>query len=235
VRLLGPGPLARDNTVIWSRLDAANADRAIEDEIAFFCADGRGFEWKLYGHDRPADLAARLEAHGFAEDEEGTLLAFDLAASPWPGDAPAGVEFRAVVGPEGARDILPVLNEVWGEDHAWKADELAEALRRGAAAGERAVALTIAYADGRPVAASWINFYGSLPFATLWGGSTLQAYRGRGIYRHLVQVRAAQARERGVKFLTVDAGAESRPILERLGFEPLSDIRPYLWMQCSNS
>jgi GNAT superfamily N-acetyltransferase len=141
------------------------------------------------------------------------------------GDAPAGVEFRAATTPARVQDILPVLDQVWGGDHRWKADELSAMLGDN----ERALDIVIAYADGRPVASSWIEYYDARPFATLWGGSTLPDYRGRGIYRHLVRLRAALASKRGVRFLTVDAGDESRPILERLGFKILGMTTPYIW------
>ena len=59
-------------------------------------------------------------------------------------------------------------------------------------------------------------------FASLWGGGTLPAYRGRGLYRGLVAHRAAEALRGGYRFLTIDArDATSRPILERLGAVPL--------------
>ena len=46
----------------------------------------------------------------------------------------------------------------------------------------------------------------------LWGGGTLPAWRGRGIYRALVAYRAGLAASRGYRYLTVDASADSEPI-----------------------
>ena len=66
-------------------------------------------------------------------------------------------------------------------------------------------------------------------FASLWGGSTLEAYRGRGIYRALVARRAALARDAGSAYLQVDASDMSRPILERLGFVALTTTTPYVF------
>jgi GNAT superfamily N-acetyltransferase len=42
-------------------------------------------------------------------------------------------------------------------------------------------------------------------FARLLGGSTLPQWRGRGIYRALVAVRAQRGAARGVKYLQVEA------------------------------
>jgi GNAT superfamily N-acetyltransferase len=63
----------------------------------------------------------------------------------------------------------------------------------------------------------------------LWGGATLREWRGRGIYRALVFRRAQLAAERRRRYLEVDASTGSRPILERLGFLPITQTRPYVW------
>ncbi|HEX6921630.1 MAG TPA: GNAT family N-acetyltransferase, partial [Actinomycetes bacterium] len=66
-------------------------------------------------------------------------------------------------------------------------------------------------------------------FASLWGGSTLAEWRGRGIYKALVSRRADEAAERGFRYLQVDASDDSRPILERLGLRKLTTTTPYVW------
>jgi GNAT superfamily N-acetyltransferase len=87
----------------------------------------------------------------------------------------------------------------------------------------------VAEADGQQVSAAWIRFVPGTDFAGLWGGATLKEYRGRGIYKALVAVRAADAIERGYTYLQVDASDDSRPILERLGFVAVTSTTPYIW------
>ena len=65
-------------------------------------------------------------------------------------------------------------------------------------------------------------------FAGLYGGGTDPVWRGRGVYRAVVAARAAEARARSVRYLTVDALETSRPILQRLGFEPLAQVTGWL-------
>ena len=65
-------------------------------------------------------------------------------------------------------------------------------------------------------------------FAGLFGGVTLPEFRGRGLYKATVARRAELARERGYRWLYVDALPTSRPILERLGFVKLTTTRPYV-------
>jgi hypothetical protein len=63
----------------------------------------------------------------------------------------------------------------------------------------------------------------------LAGGSTLKAWRNRGLYRALVAVRAQWAVTRGARYVSVDAGESSAPILRRLGFHAITTTTPYVW------
>ena len=83
--------------------------------------------------------------------------------------------------------------------------------------------------DGRTVSAAWVYYHPPSQFASLWGGSTLEAYRGRGYYTALLVARARETRQRGYRFLTVDASPMSRPILEKFGFQFLGFSTPCRW------
>ena len=221
-------------------LRGADLDALIARTLAYFAGRGETFEWKTYAHDEPADLVQRLAAAGFvAEDTETVLVgeaaamadhpallsgsgivAADLADSPAAGFAIEPVTDRA-----GLDRIAAMESEVWGEDWTWLADDLAQ---RSAGAPDDLVVLE-ATAEGRTVSAAWLVFLPGTDFAGLYGGSTLPAWRGRGIYRALVACRARLAVERGVKYLQVDASPDSTPILRRLGFEVITRTTPYVW------
>ena len=80
----------------------------------------------------------------------------------------------------------------------------------------------LAFVDERPAAAGYASY---TPLGLLlFGGATLPSLRGRGAYRALVAARAREAAQRGTPVLVTHAGQMSRPILERLGFEPLARI-----------
>ncbi len=89
--------------------------------------------------------------------------------------------------------------------------------------------IVIAMAGDEPVSAARTEFLPGTQFAGLWGGGTLPQWRKRGIYRALVRTRADLAAERGYSYLEVDASEDSRPILERIGFERLAITTPYNW------
>ena len=75
---------------------------------------------------------------------------------------------------------------------------------------------------GHAVASDPLNYRWSYQWPTL------AQWRGRGIYRALVSYRARLAVARGFTHLQVDASDDSRPILERNGFIPVTTTTPYV-------
>lgn len=200
-------------------------DELIARQVAVYAARGERFEWKLHGHDLPADLPQRLRAAGFVpEDEETVVIArvAEIAGDPSP---PTGVSLREVTERREFERIAELEHAVWGEKHSWLADRLEEEV----ALAPDAITVVVAEGDGEVVCAGWIRFEHGTEFATLWGGATLPAWRARGIYRATVRYRANLAAERGFHFVSVDASVNSGPILERLGFTPVTTTTPYVW------
>jgi GNAT superfamily N-acetyltransferase len=200
-------------------------DQLIARQRDYFAGRGEGVEWKTYGYDQPADLPARLRAAGFAAEPEETVLiglSGEMAAEPV---LPSGVVLRQVSGEADMRRIAAMESAVWGEDLSWRAAELAGSV--AAAPGQ--VLVWAVEAGDQVVSAARIEFQPGTGFAGLWGGSTLPAWRGRGIYRALVARRAQVAQARGVRYLQVDASSDSAPILRRLGFRAVTTTTPYVW------
>ena len=211
--------------VVWSDLDEANADRVIAEQVAFFRDRDERFEWKLYDYDQPPDLARRLLAAGFtAEDEEAFMVA-DVAAVAAPVELPAGVRLLPVTDEAGVGLLVDVHERVFGIDHSRLRESLLAQLRDSA----EVTGMVVAMAGDEPVCSARIEFLPGTEFAGMWGGGTLPAWRGRGIYRALVAYRAGLAAARGYRYLQVDASPDSRPILERLGFVRLARTTPYIW------
>jgi hypothetical protein len=175
-------------------------------------------EWKLHGHDEPADLADRLRAAGFVPQERETVVVGPVA--PLAGALP--------VVPDGVRihevSSRADLDRVAGE-RTWLADGLA----REMAADPQALTVVVAEVGDELVASAWVRYLSGTAFATLWGGSTAPDWRRRGLYRALVGYRARLAEARGYTLLQVDAADTSRPILLRMGFTALTTTTPYVY------
>jgi GNAT superfamily N-acetyltransferase len=206
-------------------LTGAEVDELIARQIRVFDERGERFEWKLHGHDRPLDLAERLRTAGFVPEEEETVVIAPVDAIAGRPRLPHGVSLREVSERADLDRIAALENEVWGHEHG----ALAASLEAEHDADPQALAIVVAEARDTVVCAGWVRFERGTEFATLWGGSTLPAWRGRGIYRATVAYRANLARHRGLRFMEVDASSDSRPILERLGFVPVTTTTPYIW------
>ncbi|MER6070666.1 GNAT family N-acetyltransferase [Streptomyces sp. NPDC001852] len=213
------------NGVLWSGLDAAGADRAIHDQVAYFTGLGRDFEWKLYGHDRPDDLGARLLAAGFRAEPEETLMIGEAGRLAVDAEPPEGVRLVQATDPAGVDLVVDVHEKAFGTDGS----RLRHRLLARLAADPGTVVAVVALAGDEPVSAARMELVPGTRFAGLWGGGTVEAWRGRGVYRALVAHRARVAAAHGYRYLQVDASPMSRPILERLGFQALSTTTPYLY------
>jgi len=215
------------NAIVWSDLDETSADEAIAAQVAHFTALGQGVEWKLYGHDRPADLGARLEAAGFVPEAQETLMVAEVTGLATTVTLPDGVRLARVTDPADLQLLTRVHEQVYGEP----AHELVDGVRALLVDQPDRVVVLVAMAGDQPVCAARIELPVGADFAGLWGGSTVPQWRSRGIYRALVAARAAIAAERGYRYLQVDASDESRPILARLGFTALTTTTPYVLRQ----
>lgn len=215
----------RQSFVVHSQLSEAIAEDVIREQVEYFESIGQDFEWKFYDYDQPADLLERLRSYGFEIEESEAIMVLDLEQAPVVLWQPVVPEIMRIVTPDDLSDVLAVEEQVWDDDFTWLGDYLGRALTRF----PEQMSVYAARVEGKPVSSAWIYFPKHSRFASLWGGSTLRDYRGRGLYTALLAVRAQEARERQVRFLTVDASDMSRPILEKFGFEVIALSHPCKW------
>ncbi len=211
------------------RVRGAQLDALIARQRDYFAARGEAVEWKTRGHDRPADLTERLLAAGFVPEERETVLIGDCAELAAEPVLPEGVTLRQVTEPRDLERVGAMHGEVWGEEHHWLAEELAGRIAAEPETFAVFAAQAQTQAGPKVVCAAWITLKEGTDFAGLWGGSTLEAWRGKGIYRALVARRAQLAVAHDVKYLQVDASDDSRPILQRLGLQAVTTTTPYVW------
>ena len=163
-------------------------------------------EWKYYEHDGP-ELAERLRAAGLEPDDVETVVVAESASIPPPSGE---VELR-----EDAEAFIALAERIF-----WR--------RRGGGGLPEHSRAVVALVDGIAVSGGRVDLEPDRDFAGLFGGVTLEEYRGRGLYRATVARRAELAREAGYRWLYVDALPTSRPILERVGFRKLTTTTPYV-------
>lgn len=223
VRFLRPGPAM--SFVSYSRLTAENADERIREQIERFAGWEGPFSWDLYSHDQPPDLLDRLIASGFEPEEEpGAVMVLDLHQAPESLFETSGVPIRRIESREQLSDVIRIEEGVWGGSFAWIEERLGGNLEIPGY-----LSVYIAEVDGQPASAAWIYFFPNSHFAGLFGGATLAEQRGKGLYTALLSIRAREARQRGYRYLTIDAGPMSRPIAARRGFQQITSMTSCVW------
>src|ERR1700759_838387 len=211
------------NGVLWADLAGIDPDAVIEAQVRRF-GPARTWEWKHYSYDQPPGLPGRLRVAGFAAEPAETLLVAEVADLDLETGPPAGVRLIPVTDADGAAAVVRVHDEVFGGEHAARGAAIMAALPSRPHPAEAVAAM----AGDTPVSSGRIEFPPGRDFASLWGGGPRTAWRGRGVFRSLVAYRARLARDRGYRYLQVDATEDSRPILERLGFTALARPTPFV-------
>jgi GNAT superfamily N-acetyltransferase len=213
--------------VVYSALSASNADAAIEREQGIAYGLGYHLEWKHYRHDQPADLGERLLAHGFVAEDAEAFMVLDLAQVPVALASEAVQDVRKLTDPAELADTLPVFAYLWGNNEHWLANMLINIVQKH----PEQLSIYVAYVEEQPASVAWLRMNEGKPFAGLYGGSTREQFRKRGLYSALVLARATEAIQRGYRYLTIDALPTSRPIVEKFGFVELSVTTPYV-LEC---
>ncbi|MEM0128924.1 MAG: GNAT family N-acetyltransferase [Thermoplasmata archaeon] len=200
------------------------AAHAIARELARARRGRTRFEWKRCGHDPAPDPRPLLAAAGLSAEPVETLMVRD-GAGPLPiPSLPPGWEIVPVTTEAELAEAARASEEAFGRGSGWTLGPL-----RGRLGGATLVLLRILSPSGETAAVGRLDLPPARAFAGLWGGATVPAHRGRGLYRVLVGARAGLARGRGYRYLTVDARPSSEPILSRLGFEALTTLEAWSW------
>ncbi len=199
---------------------------ALEDARALLQSRGRDRAvWFVTPSSRPVGLLERLQECGLeiADEPPWELRYASMALLEPPEPGPDDVVARPVATFEEYLQAAQLDEDVFGfpeEDRrAW--EEHRRTLWDLHESGRSPMRIYTGYLDGALVgvarslrAAAGVN---------LSGGSVRPEARGRGVYRALVRARWDDAVVWETPALTVQAGRMSRPVLERLGFELISE------------
>lgn len=210
------------NCILYANREGSDADEIVVEQTAHFRRIGAEVEWKVYGHDRPRDLGERLRRAGYLPDPPETLMVWDLE-TPLPPPTPSEpIEVRQVRSVPELEVAVKVSEQAFGPGHSWGSTDWTRRLR------DPSFAAFVAFRAGVPAGSGRLWLPPDRSFASIWGGGTIPAERGHGVFRTLVSVRGELARKSGYRYLTVDALETSRPILQRLGFVSLVPVQGWV-------
>lgn len=221
VRFVRPAPGM--SFVLYSNVNEETVDAVIEEQIAYFSANGQPFEWKVYAHDQPADLKERLVTYGFEAEDVDAIMVLDVEEAPPSLLEPVTADVRPITRDQ-LGHVIAVEEEVWGGNFEWIRQRMGSHLEV-----PDYLSVYVAYVDDSPACTGWIYFHKNSQFASLWGGSTVPAYRKRGLYTAVLAARVQETMARGYRFLTVDASPMSRPIVARHGFRQVTEAYACEW------
>jgi hypothetical protein len=182
-------------------------------------------EWKTRGHDRAPGLHEALLRYGFVPEEPESIMIGEARLLDVDVPLPAGVTLRQVTDEADVRAMSAMQDVAFGDAVS---DRMADALLRRLALRD-GLELWVAEVAGQIVSAGRLEPVAGTEFAGIWGGATLQEWRGRGIYRALTAARARSALSMGKTLIHSDSTEYSRPILERSGLVRVSTTTPYRW------
>ncbi len=201
----------------------SDLDRVIENEVAYFSPMNQPFTWKVFDHDSLPSLETKLKSHRFVKDEDrGDVMVLDLADASELLSAQSATEIRRITDAAGLKDIIYVLDKVWGGHNTWVNDRLGGHLKVPGY-----LSIYVAYIKEEPASIGW-TYFPSGHFATLFAGSTLAEYRKMGLYTGILSERLKEIQQRGYHYAVVEAGEMSRPIVEKHGFQHLTTTWDYL-------
>ncbi|MEV8170118.1 hypothetical protein [Microbacterium sp. NPDC077486] len=170
------------------------------------------------------DLEEELRRRGAVHFD--TVTVFARPTSGAAVDVPPGVSAEVVRAVDQLREVDAINVPVWEQqpldDDGLRAEfaELTEALDAGT--GFR----VLGRIDGRAVSTGGCTIVDG--FTRLWGAATLEADRGRGVYRAVLAERLRQSAARGARTALVKGRVStSAPILARAGFTRYGDERGY--------
>jgi hypothetical protein len=203
------------------RLDPDEVPEAIHEVRELIAGRGhREAVWRVGTSATPADLADRLVAHGLVPcdlpGQEPHLTSMVLTEEPPLVDS---VDAHRVTDAAELALASRISATAFGEVEDEEDWEERFAVERAG----HTPRMYLAFVDGIPVGAARALFEDGLPAVMLVSGGVLAEARGRGVYRALVRARWDEAVQAGQHVLVVHAGAMSRPILERLGFQAVAE------------
>ena len=225
VRFTGPPEHEGGNFVLFSRFGDDHADAVIGEQISYYRSRQTPFEWKVYDHDSPPDLRTRLVVQGFKPRERDVVMVMNVrGAQPRLLRSPH-IKVDQLTDAAQLKSLSSLLYRVYGVDFTYLERLLGEDLR------ERPYfsSIYMATMEGEPAGVGWVQFPVRSQFASLWGGTVLPEYRGRGIYRALIAVRLQEAIRRGYGLLTMEAPRSCRGLAEKLGFQLLTYTHSCFW------
>jgi GNAT superfamily N-acetyltransferase len=226
-----PNPHPVLSIMRWTTADPDTAAEALTTVLERFRAEGRGFDWMTGPRCAEAGLLPLLEEAGFIRPPlhvTAMVRTIPPGTTPELPAAPDGLQILRVENPEDSR-VWRVMAEGFEVPH-----EVGEIFHRAymtptSRQNSEVYAVSETGSDV-PVAVGYQSYIGDGRSVLLRVSTTLEPFRGRGIYRALVARRVHEAARRGRDRVFVHAySGESRRALSEMGFADVGTLQLHRW------
>jgi ribosomal protein S18 acetylase RimI-like enzyme len=224
--VIGGSPIAYHNCVVRADLRPDAAEAAIAASVACFRAHGVPGSWHVGPSMRPADLGARLLAHGFVHEGDDIGMAADLTARREAMPQPPGLVVERVRDDAGLEAWANVLARSFGEGEP-EADWVRGTFRRIGLGDDVSWRHYLGLLAGKPVATASLFVGGGA--AGVYFVSTLPSARRQGIGAAVTLAALREGLALGQRVGVLGASQMAHAMYRRLGFEELCRIDLYEW------
>ncbi|HEV2235126.1 MAG TPA: GNAT family N-acetyltransferase [Ktedonobacterales bacterium] len=205
----------------------ADVDATIAATLDAFRARNQACTWWIMPSTRPADLPARLEAHGFVRDAfEMPAMTVDLTTLPSEVPAPPELTVREVLDPLTLhlwlRAFVPGMDLPESVPARWHPTRTSLGLGPG-----QPYRTWLGRLDGVPVATA--ELFLAAGVAGIVNVSTVPEARGQGIGGAVTLAPLREARRLGYRIGTLMASAMGAPVYRRMGFTEVARFTRYEW------
>ena len=216
-------PIANFNGATAATFTDATADRRIDQILGYFRELRLDMTWWVGPTSTPADLGARLVAHGLVPDGVSPGMAMSLEGwSPPP--VPVGMEIEPTADAVAFHEAMAIMFEAF--EMPAEIMPAFEERFRDFCIGPRAIQTTyLARMDGRPVATSLgVVVDGVLG---IYNVATASDSRRRGAGGAATAAAMAAAQAQGARAAILESSPVGLSVYERLGFRKVCEVAVY--------
>jgi len=219
-------PVAWTNGVHYARFPAAEADREIARATDLFRRAGVPALWRVTPASRPADLAERLQAHGWRYHDDLPFLAVEIDRIQRPSGRPDGLVIERAHDERSQAAWEHAMEHGFGMSKTESEGLFALARRFGTDPAGPWVRFA-GLVGGEAMASSGLLLHGGV--AGVYNVTTVIAARRRGVGTAMTLAAIDHAAGLGYRVAVLGTSPMARRLYEHLGFREIVREAEYIW------
>lgn len=213
------------NKVVRSEFEPDDVDARIEEILAYYESKGVPMSWWLGPSSRPADLGARLEAHGMTRKRDSVGMALDINEVSEDYTPPAGLVVETVEDDDTLARFVHVSTVTFNLPETMESSINRVTSGAGYGPSDR-FRHYLGVLDGEPVATA--TGYLGEGVVSVQNITTLPQARRQGVGTAVTMAPILEARDRGYRIASLQASEMGYPMYEKMGFRQYMKFAVYV-------